>query len=152
MTDQRVKRCLDRGMSLLVGTVDADGTPSCCRAVGLASNDDLSTVTVYLPLGTSQRIIQDVATTHRIAVAATHVIDHCSIQLKGKASTARLARPEEAPLIAQWLDGFSNILDQVGLPRGVTRTMSHWPAFAIEMRVEQVFEQTPGPNAGSQLK
>ena len=152
MTDQRVQRCLEAGMSLLVGTVDADGSPSCCRAVGLASSDDLATVTVYLPLATSQRIIQDVATTHRIAVAATHVIDHCSIQLKGAASTARLARPDEAPVIAQWLDAFSNVLHAVGVPRGVTRSVSHWPAFAVEMRVDQVFEQTPGPNAGSQLK
>lgn len=152
MNNQRVKRCLDAGMSLLVGTVDAEGTPSCCRAVGLASHDDLATVTVYLPLTTSQRIIQDVATTHRIAVAATHVVDHCSIQLKGTASTARLARQDEAPVIAQWLDAFSNTLDEVGVPRGVTRSLNHWPAFAVEMRVDQIFEQTPGPNAGSQLK
>jgi len=152
MTDQRVKRCLDPGMSLLVGTVDADGAPSCCRAVGLASNDDLATVTVYLPLATSQRIIQDVATTHRIAVAATHVIDHCSVQLKGTASTARLARQDEAPVITEWLDAFSSVLDAVGVPRRVTLSLNHWPAFAVEMRVDQLFEQTPGPNAGSQLK
>ena len=46
MDHTRVKRCLDAGMSLLVATVNAENVPSCCRAVALASADDLATVTV----------------------------------------------------------------------------------------------------------
>lgn len=152
MSDQRVKRALDAGMSLIVGTVSADGTPSCCRAVGLASSDDFATVTVYLPLATSQRAIQDVATTHRLAVGATHILDNFSIQIKGTTSTARLAREDEAVFIERWLDAFAGVLDMIGLPRRVTHRMNHWPAFAIEMRVEQIFEQTPGPRAGARLQ
>jgi hypothetical protein len=43
------------------------------------------------------------------------------------------------------------VLDAIGLPRRVTHRIAHWPAFAIEMTVEQIFDQTPGPKAGVPL-
>ena len=152
MSDARARRCLDPGLSILVATVNAAGAPSCCRAIALASEDDLATATVYLPIATSQRIIQDVATTRRIAVAATHIVDHCSVQLKGTTATARIAREDEAVFVRARLEGFAAMLHQVGMPLRLARSMAHWPAFAVEMRVEEVFDQTPGPNAGGRLR
>src|ERR671939_269034 len=99
MLEERVRRCLAAGTSILVGTVDSQGRPSCCRAVAITSADDLENVSVYLPIATSQQIIKDVATTHRLAVVSTHVIEHYSIQLKGTAHAARLARDDEAALV-----------------------------------------------------
>ena len=151
-TPTRVHRCLEAGLSILVGTVDTDGTPSCCRAIALTSTDELQTATVYLPVATSHQTIQNVATTGQLAVAATHVIDHCATQLKGTTIDARLAREDEASFVRGRLDAFADALDIIGMPRRVTRSLAHWPAFAISMRVEQVFEQTPGPNAGSRLR
>jgi hypothetical protein len=43
-------------------------------------------------------------------------------------------------------------LDSVGLPRGISRTMSRWPSFAVDIAVEAIFEQTPGPRAGVLVK
>src|SRR5262245_57684476 len=114
MNQERIRRCLDPGMSLLVGSVDAGGTPVSCRAVALTSADDLATVTVYVPLATSHETINNIATTHRMAVAATYPIDNSSMQLKGTASAARLARADEEPLIRASLDGFADVLEQLG--------------------------------------
>jgi hypothetical protein len=139
-------------MSLLVATVDSQNIPSCCRAVALASADDLATVTVYLPLATSHETVHNIATTRRLAIAATYPIDNFSVQLKGTADDARLAREDEAPFVRSRLAAFADVLDTIGVPRRVTANASCWPAFAVEMRVEQVFEQTPGPNAGAQLR
>jgi len=44
------------------------------------------------------------------------------------------------------------VLERIGVPRRLVRNVTRWPAFAIEMRVEHVFEQTPGPNAGSRIR
>jgi hypothetical protein len=49
------------------------------------------------------------------------------------------------------LEALADVLDSIGVPRRLTRSVAHWPAFAIRIRVEQIFEQTPGPNAGSPL-
>ncbi len=50
------------------------------------------------------------------------------------------------------LDGLAEVLDRIGVPRRVTRSFAHWPAFAIEIDVDDVFEQTPGPRAGTRLR
>jgi hypothetical protein len=152
MLDSRLKRCLEGGLSLLVGSADAAGVPSCCRAVAFTPAPDLATATIYVPLATSQDTIRNLATTRRVAVAATHIIDHCSTQLKGTAHTVRVARDDEAVLVKSQLQAFSEMLAAVGVPRRIMRSVAFWPAFAIEMKVEDVFDQTPGPNAGVRLR
>ena len=152
MSTERVHRCLEPGLSLLVGTVDVNGMPSTCRGIAAVSDDDLETMTVYVPVATSHETIQNVATTKRLAVAATHPIDNSATQLKGTALDVRLAREDEAAFVRARLEAFADVLDTVGVPRRLTRSVAHWPAFAISLRVEQMFDQTPGPNAGSRLR
>ncbi len=152
MIDERVRRCLDPGASVLVGTVDAQGMPSCCRAIAITSNDDLKTVAVYIPIVTSQQIIRDIATSHRLAVAATHLVEHFSVQLKGTAHSARLARKDEEALVESRLQALGDVIHSLGVPRRLTRSITHWPAFVVDMCVEDVFEQTPGPNAGARIR
>ena len=123
MLDHRIRRCLEAGASVLVATVDARGIPSCCRAGAMTSDDDLKTVAIYLPIATSQQTIKDIATTHRVAVAATHVIENFSIQLKGTACTARLARDDEAALVEDRHQAFAEVLYNIGLPRRLTRCL-----------------------------
>jgi hypothetical protein len=152
MLNPRLRRCLDGGTSVLVGTVDSQGMPSCCRAIAIKTDDDLKTATVYVPMATSQRILLDIATTHRLAVVATLIVEHVSVQLKGTAINARLARDDEATFVEDRLQMFEDVLHGVGVPRRLTRSIAHWPVFIVDMRVEEVFEQTPGPNAGTRLQ
>src|SRR5438045_4044787 len=100
----RTQQCLQSGLSILVGTVDPQGMPSCCRGIAIASQDGLETVTVYVPVATSQDTIRNVALTGRLAVVASHPISHCSTQIKGRTTEARLAREEEATIVRQGLD------------------------------------------------
>lgn len=148
----QISRCVDPGMSLLVGTVNSQNRPSCCRAVALAANDDVTTATVYIPVATSHETMQNLATTRRVAISASHPIDHCSIQLKGTAGDVRLAREEEAAYVKTRFAAFAEILDSIGIPSRVTLNATCWPVFAVDVRVEQVFEQTPGPRAGARVR
>jgi hypothetical protein len=152
MSNARIHRCLEPGLSILVGTVDAKGTPACCRAVAITSHDSLETVTVYLPVATSHATIQNIAMTGRLAVATTHPIEHSATQLKGATKETRLAREDEAAFVRGRLDDWANILHTLGVPQRLSHSVAHWPAFAVTMRVEQVFDQTPGPKAGTSLR
>jgi len=69
MSSSRVHRCLEPGLSIIVAAVDARGNPSCCRSYAVRSDDDLQTLTVYLPVATSHDAIQSLAVTKRLAVA-----------------------------------------------------------------------------------
>jgi hypothetical protein len=148
MSDARVQRCLEPGLSVLVGTADGSGMPSCCRGIAISTPDDLQTITVYVPLATSHEAIQNLAMTRKLAVTVTHPRDNFAAQFKGEAIDTRLAREDEAAFVRARLDAFADVLDRIGVPRRVSRSLAHWPAFAVTMRVDQTFDQTPGPNAG----
>jgi hypothetical protein len=152
MSSERIQHCLLPGRSILVGSVDPRGVPSCCRGIAIASADDLQTLTVYVPVATSQDTMRNVGLTRRLAVAASNPVDNCSTQLKGSATDARLAREDERDVVRRSLDAFTDALDRIGVPRRLTNSVAHWPAFAITMRVEEIYEQTPGPQAGTRLR
>lgn len=139
-------------MSIFVGTVSPDGQPAGCRAIAATSPDQLKTLTVYVPMATSRDVVTNIAATKRLAVVATYPPDHSAIQLKGTTTAVRLASDDEAEFLRYRIDRFADILNVIGIPRQVTRSITHWPAFAIEMKVEEVFDQTPGPNAGTVLR
>ena len=152
MNNERILRCLEAGVAVIVGAVDANGNPACCRGVGVRSEDGLATATVFVPIATSQDIIAAVATTHRLAVVTTHPIEHLATQLKGVAQTTRTARAEEEAFIKRHFGGFAAVLNSLGYPRRATNAVTSWPAFAIEMRVDEIYEQSPGPKAGIRLR
>lgn len=139
------------GVSVIVGTVDADGIPACCRAIAVTAKDGFDTITVYVPAATGQETIANVATTRRIAVGCTHPLSHESMQIKGVTHAVRLAPAADEAFVRQRLDQLADVLFEVGLPRRLTRSIAHWPAFAIDVQVEEVFDQTPGPKAGTRV-
>jgi hypothetical protein len=139
-------------VSIVVGVADARGMPTCCRAYALRSQDDLTTLTVYLPVSTSHETIQTLATTGRLAVAATHLRDHLATQLKGVTVETRLAREDEAAFVRGRIDAYVDVLAAAGIPKRLSRRAAHWPAFAVTIRVEDIYEQTPGPQAGARLR
>lgn len=147
-SQELLKSFADGGVSVLVATVDADGFPTCCRGIAIAFKNDFESVTIYLPAATAQETIANVATTRRVALACSHPLSHQSIQIKGLTRGVKLAPSEDEAFVRQRLDQFAGVLDDVGLPRRVTRSIAHWPAFAIDISIEQVFDQTPGPKAG----
>ncbi len=136
----------------MVGTVDAEGLPTCCRGIAIQTADDFDTVTVYVPAATGQETVANLATTRRIAVSCNEPLSHDSIQLKGLTRSVKLAPATERDFVVGRLEEFAGTLEQIGLPRCVTRAVAHWPAFAIDFSVEQVFDQTPGPRAGEEMR
>src|SRR5215510_12738151 len=117
MLNERLQRCLQPGLSIIVGSVDAHGAPTCCRAYALRSSDDLETVTVYMPVATSHETIQALATTGRLAIGATYPADHSATQLKGVATETRLAREDEAAFVREQVRVYCDVLAEFGIPK-----------------------------------
>jgi|SRR6185369_5595472 len=140
------------GMSIIVGTVSPDGLPAGCRAIAVVSSDEMKTVTVYVPMATSREVVANVAATKRLAIVGSYPPDHSTMQLKGTTTAVRLAGDDEHELVRTRLERFADVLHAIGVPRRLIRSINYWPAFAIDMKVEEVFEQTPGPKAGTPLR
>jgi hypothetical protein len=143
---------LERGCSLILGTVDEDDTPHASRGWGLDVLD-AAAGTVRLLLDAADALTaRHVGRGGLIAITACDVRTLRSVQLKGRsrdlaagdaAATARAGRYADAffgDIVAT--DGTDPRLPPRLLPR----------AFATcVVEVTEQFDQTPGPGAGAQL-
>src|SRR5688500_6439970 len=151
MVLDRLRKCMQSGLSIIVGTADAERIPTCCRGLAIRTNDNFETVTVYVPAATSHETMANIATTRRVAIVCAEPLSHQTTQIKGLTRAVRLAPQSEEAFVREKRDAFAEVLASIGYPLHVPRSLTHWPAFAIDVSVEEVFDQTPGPNAGTAL-
>lgn len=109
-------------------------------------------MTVWVPVATSQTVITSLAANPKVAVVLCEPLSHETIQVKGSSTSVRLGTPGEEDLVRRQMDLFGGVLQEVGLSGRITHRINRWPAFAIALAIEQVFDQTPGPKAGSLVK
>lgn len=151
MFASEIAQFAESGISVLVGTRDAALRPEGIRAAGAAADAARGELTVYLPIATAGRTLENLRQNGRIAVTFTRAVDHRSIQLKGQVVEIRPASAEERERIRRYLENLALDWGFVGVPRKATLAMNCWPAYAVRFQVESVFEQTPGPDAGQRI-
>lgn len=140
------------GVSLLVGTCDTDKKPESTRAVGALVGADRTRLTIFLNHANAERTIANLAANPRVAVCFTRPIDHRTVQAKGRALAVRPALDSERPRLERYLSSFVEALYLVGVTRAVAGRLAHWPSTAVEIEVDSLFQQTPGPGAGAKLQ
>jgi hypothetical protein len=143
-----------RGVSVIVGSRDAQLRPSIMRAVGSRIEADGEQVTVYLARRQSRQLLEDLAATGQVAAVFSEPSTHRSVQLKASRVEMRPASVDDEPVLAAYLRSMEGEIARVGFPAHVTRTMlSHKleDVVAVRFTPEQAFEQTPGARAGAPL-
>jgi hypothetical protein len=145
-----VAELLESPCSLLVGSVSVDGVPDATRGWGieLQGPDRLR----VLVAANADRTLANLADGGPIALTTTHFATLVSWQLKGHATVIEPATAADRICFDAFCAGCVQVLHQL------ERTPEHviWrivPAgiVACEMVVEQVFDQTPGPEAGARV-
>lgn len=143
---------VESGVSILVGTRDAALCPASVRGVGARVLPNQNAVTVYLPEATSRKAVANLRQNGEIAVAFSRPIDNLAIQLKGSCSRVCVAGEDERAFPERYAVAFAEMTCAVGMPRGLMKRMTVWPAWAATFEVRHVFSQTPGPGAGEPWK
>ena len=77
---------------------------------------------------------------------------HRACQVKGRFVSSRPARKAERAEVERQVQAFTADLEAIGIPRAMTAVWKTWPCTALELRVTQLFEQTPGPGTGEPLR
>lgn len=108
-------------------------------------------MTLFLARTLAGPTLANAAINPRIAVQVSQPLDHRTLQLKGALLRTRDALPEERAYVQRFVEELAAAVDQVGMPRERVVRMSHWPAVALEVRIEAIYLQTPGPGAGQPL-
>ncbi len=142
---------LQEGVGIHLATRNAALEPNGTRALAVKVEDDGRHLVVYVAQVASVRILGDLEDNGQAAVSFGRPVDDKACQVKGVFIAARDASDDERPFIATQWDGFLASLEQIGIPRAATRAWITWPAIAIRLRVNALFDQTPGPGAGAQI-
>jgi len=149
MLSEEIVEFVEGGVSLVVGTRDAGLRPDATRAAGLQVHPDRAHVTVHLPLATSDRALSNLRDNGAIAVVCSLPLTHRTFQLKGRVLGIRDADAEERKVVEPYRRHLAEELRAVGLPYRIAMQMTSWPCAAVDVEIESVFQQTPGPGAGA---
>lgn len=143
---------LEGGVSILVGTCDAEMRPEVARAVGASISRDRTEATIYLHETWGGKALANLRAHREIAVGFSRPVDHFAIQLKGP--VARFLEPAEGDrsVVDRYHATYGEQLYMVGFPRSITRRFVFWPAVGVTFTVRDIFVQTPGPDAGKRLE
>lgn len=151
MIDRALAGFLEEGLSIHIGARDARLQPSGARAAAVTVEPDGSHLLVYVPDLGASRILPDLESNGQAAVGFGRPTDDRACQVKGMVTAIRKATPDERPIItAQW-QGFMRQLELVGIPPDLALGWANWPALVVRLKVTAVFEQTPGPLAGTPI-
>ena len=143
---------LESGCGIIVGTVGADGAPHVSRGWGITVVSDDPTE-IRLLLDADDAVAAEcLAATGNIAVTGGDIRTLRSIQLKGQASTVEPATDHDRVRAARFADEFFGNINAVdGTPLDLLQSLRPPHFVACTVRVVEMYDQTPGPSAGTRL-
>ncbi len=141
---------LEGGCSLIVGTVGVDGEPTATRGWGLTVLSRERGECRLLLDAAAIRALEDLAGTRVVAVTAADVPTLRSMQLKGKLTVIEPATAADRDRAEQFCDAFfGEIVATDGTERRVLERMRPLEFAACVVRIDELYDQTPGPVAGA---
>lgn len=151
MIDDALATFLQQGLAINLGTRNERLEPNACHAPAAVVEADRRHLTVFVPREAARLVLADLAANGQAALVFARPQDDRACQVKGTFVAVRDATEEERPTVmAQW-GGFMHQLQIIGMPGESTRPWVVWPCVAIRLRVTALFNQTPGPDAGTPL-
>jgi Pyridoxamine 5'-phosphate oxidase len=143
---------VEGGTALIIGTVGADGLPHASRGWGLTVvAREAGEIRLLLDAAEAQTPANLVAT-GAIAVTATDVPTLRSLQMKGSCSEVAPATDLDADRSDRYREAFFTQIETTErTPRDLLERLAPKALVACTVRVTELFDQTPGPGAGTPM-
>lgn len=153
MIPDRVIEILQGPSFLQVGTRNARLEPAHASVTGLVVDADRETVTFFVNERRARRILSDLEDNGRVALTAAQAT-HEAYQVKGSYVSSHPATDEEYAVQEAYHSMLWVALTKFfpeEMAKGLILGAAYRPSVAIRFRVEEVFLQTPGPDAGKRM-
>jgi hypothetical protein len=144
-----------RGVSVNVASRDAALRPSLMRAMASDVSADGRRITLFLARSQSAQLLQDIASTGRLAVVFSEPATHLSVQLKAREAQLRPAAEADRPALERYLASMEIELSRVRIPAELTRALLAWrldDLVAVTFAPHEAYDQTPGAKSGNLLE
>jgi hypothetical protein len=151
MIDAELAAFLQEGIAIQLGTRNAGLEPNGVRVVAAMVEDGGTHVVAFVPDTSARHVLPDLESNGQAALVFARPPDERACQLKGTFAGVRAATADERGMVqAQW-DRWLERLATIGVARPAFDHWPAWPCVAIRVRVNAIFNQTPGPGAGARL-
>jgi len=154
MIPERVVEVIQGPAVMHVATRNENLLPFQAFAIGAVVHPDHETITFFVPESRSERILNDLKSNGRVALAVG-MTTHEAYQVKGSYLSSRPVEAKEQAMQEIYRTKLLSSFLQAGYPEQLARPlilgMEHRQSVAITFRVEEVFLQTPGPEAGKKI-
>ena len=151
MIDRELASFLQDGLGIYIGSRNERLEPNGARANAVRVEEDGVHFMVYMSKVASKRILPDLESNRLAAVSFARPTDDRACQVKGVFVEARAARPNERAFVAEQWERFLHNCELIGISRRGAERWIIWPSVAIRLEATAVFDQTPGPKAGTAL-
>ncbi|MDX1366174.1 hypothetical protein [Pseudomonas sp.] len=148
-------RFIESGVSISAASRDVRRVPSVSKVVGCRVAADRRQVTVLVDATQAGQLLQDVESSKALAVVFCLPSSHRTLQLKGCDAHQVSLAPGDTELAACHRDAFAGDLLPLGYALPFARATHEFQPEqlrALCFTLSDLFEQTPGPNAGSRLE
>jgi general stress protein 26 len=140
---------IESGAATWAATSDGEGNPEPARVMGARVREDGRALTLYFPNEQSGRTFANLEKTRQITVFFASQTNYRAVQVKGELVAMRASRAADRKIQEAYKQKFVELAVAVGVPRALVSRLACWPSTAVEISVRELYEQTPGPKAGT---
>ena len=143
---------LEGGCGVIIGTVGDDGAPHASRGWGITVVS-AEPPEVRLLLDVDDPVaVANLTANGRVAVTGGDIHTLHAIQFKGEATIVEPATDDDRRRASRYTDDFfRNINDVDGTPLELLYGLGARDYTACVVRIAELYDQTPGPGAGTRL-
>lgn len=152
MLQADVVELLESGCALIVGLVTARGLPCASRGWGLTFGKGGERARLLLPTSDIQSLGHPDGGLAGTMIAATgcHILTLRSMQLKGMVVSVEEATAADDARFSGYCGAYFEAVAEVdSIPRYLMERMVPRAVAAVTFDVGELYDQTPGPNAGA---
>jgi hypothetical protein len=142
---------LRSGLAITVATRDGELQPDGAWGWAVEVEDGGREILLYLYEAAAAAMLRNLERHPEIAAVLDQPTSHRACQVKGRFLSARPALPAERATVERQVEAFRRDLEAIGIPPRLSADWKVWPAVALRVEVQEVFEQTPGPGTGGPL-
>jgi hypothetical protein len=144
----------ERASAAFAGTRDASLVPCGHRVAGWQVDATGRTLTAFVAPSSATRLVEALTDNGRVAVTFEEIGTHETYQIKGRCVSHRPVQPVEHAIASRTRERFAKSLRSLYADDRLAALLTAsipTPTLAVEIAVEEVFLQTPGPGAGSRI-
>lgn len=154
MIPDRIVEVIHGPAFMHAGSRDEKLRPAHTFVIGAVVHPDREAITFFVPESRSERILSDLKSNGKVALAAG-MATHEAYQLKGVYVASRPTDAKDYAVQEIYRAKLLSATIQAGYPEQIVKPLvlgfAYQPGVAITFRVEEIFLQTPGPDAGKKI-